>query len=129
MASTVSSSTTGQSTSLADALNAATNATAGSNSPSVTSNGTPIVSGPKPLGQADFLNLMIAQLQNQDPMKPMDNQAFVAQMAQFSQLDSTNQLVTLMKQNNSDLESTKQMGLVSLIGHQVNLSGAMVQLG
>lgn len=110
-----------QSTSLADALNSVTNAT--------TDSGTPIVSGPKALGQADFLNLMITQLKNQDPMNPMDNEAFIAQLAQFSQLEASNQLVTLMQQNNTDLQGAKQVGLVSLLGHQVKLSGAMVQLG
>jgi flagellar basal-body rod modification protein FlgD len=110
-----------QSTSLAGALNSVTNAT--------TDSGTPIVSGPKALGQADFLNLMITQLKNQDPMNPMDNEAFIAQLAQFSQLEASNQLVTLMQQNNTDLQGAKQVGLVSLLGHQVKLSGAMVQLG
>jgi flagellar basal-body rod modification protein FlgD len=38
------------------------------------------------LGQEDFLTLMTAQLQNQDPMAPMDNGDFIAQMSQFSQL-------------------------------------------
>jgi flagellar basal-body rod modification protein FlgD len=110
-----------QSTTMADALNSVTNST--------TDSGTPIVSGPKALGQADFLNLMIAQLKNQDPMNPMDNEAFIAQLAQFSQLEASNQLVTLMQQNNTDLQGAKQVGLVSLLGHQVKLSGAMVQLG
>lgn len=36
------------------------------------------------LGQQDFLNLMTTQLQNQDPLKPLDSTAFVAQLAQFS---------------------------------------------
>ena len=36
------------------------------------------------LGQTDFLKLMTAQLQNQDPFAPMDNGDFIAQMAQFS---------------------------------------------
>ena len=36
------------------------------------------------LGQEEFLKLMTAQLQNQDPFKPMDNGDFIAQMAQFS---------------------------------------------
>lgn len=125
----MSSVTSTQSSSLADALNATTNATNASGNQTTTANGTPIVSGPKTLGQADFLNLMLAQLKNQDPLKPMDNQAFIAQLAQFSQLESSNQLVQLMQQNNSDLEGAKQVGLVSLIGHQVNLNGATVQLG
>lgn len=38
----------------------------------------------KQLGQQDFLRLMTSQLKQQDPFNPMDNQAMVAQMAQFS---------------------------------------------
>lgn len=36
------------------------------------------------LGQSDFLKILMTQIQFQDPMKPMDNQEFLAQMAQFS---------------------------------------------
>ncbi len=40
--------------------------------------------GERRLGQTDFLRLMSTQLQQQDPFDPVDNQAMVAQMAQFS---------------------------------------------
>ncbi|CAN5321891.1 flagellar hook capping FlgD N-terminal domain-containing protein [soil metagenome] len=42
--------------------------------------------GNKSLGQSDYLKLMTAQLQYQDPFAPMDNTQMVAQMAQFSQI-------------------------------------------
>jgi flagellar basal-body rod modification protein FlgD len=41
-------------------------------------------SGTESLGQADFLTLLVTQLKNQDPLNPLDNEAFVAQLAQFS---------------------------------------------
>lgn len=44
------------------------------------------------LGQEDFLKILLTQLQFQDPMKPMDNQQFMAQMAQFTTLEVTQQL-------------------------------------
>ncbi len=52
----------------------------------------PGVRSPSPasnLGQADFLRLLITQLQQQDPLEPVDNQGMLAQMAQFSSLAGT----------------------------------------
>jgi flagellar basal-body rod modification protein FlgD len=40
-----------------------------------------------PLGKDAFLNLLITQLQHQDPTQPMDDSAFLAQLAQFSTLE------------------------------------------
>lgn len=40
------------------------------------------------LGQADFLRLLTTQLSQQDPLAPTDNQAMLAQMAQFSALSA-----------------------------------------
>jgi flagellar basal-body rod modification protein FlgD len=44
------------------------------------------------LGKDDFMKLMLAQLQHQDPLKPMDDQAFIAQTAQFNALDQMTKL-------------------------------------
>ena len=38
------------------------------------------------MNQEDFLKILLTQLTYQDPMKPMDNQEFMAQMAQFTSL-------------------------------------------
>ena len=48
------------------------------------------------LGKDDFLNLLVTQLQYQNPLDPMDNTAFVAQMAQFSSLEQMQNLNTTM---------------------------------
>jgi flagellar basal-body rod modification protein FlgD len=45
--------------------------------------------GMQTLGQADFLRLLTTQLTMQDPLEPQDNQAMLAQMAQFSALAAT----------------------------------------
>jgi len=43
------------------------------------------------VGQDDFLKILLTQLRFQDPLKPIDNQAFVAQLAQFSSLEFSRQ--------------------------------------
>jgi len=44
------------------------------------------------LGQDAFLNLLVTQMQHQDPTEPMDNSAFIAQLAQFSSLEQLQQM-------------------------------------
>ncbi|MFN0045085.1 MAG: flagellar hook assembly protein FlgD [Sphingorhabdus sp.] len=51
----------------------------------------------KQLGQNDFLRLMTTQLKEQDPFNPVDNQAMVAQMAQFSSVAGISEMNTSLK--------------------------------
>ena len=60
----------------------------------------------KTLGQEDFLKLLSTQLQNQDPMKPMDDTQFIAQMAQFSSLQS----MTQMQGNEQQIQAASYIG-------------------
>lgn len=49
------------------------------------------------LGQGDFLKLMTAQLQQQDPTAPVDNKEMLAQLAQFQSLGGINQINTTLQ--------------------------------
>ncbi len=46
------------------------------------------------LGQDAFLKLLITQLQHQDPLNPLDDQAFIAQLAQFSSLEKLTEMAS-----------------------------------
>ena len=55
---------------------------------------TPAVSGPKPPGKDEFLQLLVAQLRHQDPLKPMEDREFITQLAQFNALEQMQKLNT-----------------------------------
>jgi flagellar basal-body rod modification protein FlgD len=75
------------------------------------------------LTQADFLKLMTTQLQSQDPTNPVDNSQFVSQMAQFSQLTSSQDLLTsvngLSTALSASLQSSQVLSSTNLINRQV----------
>ncbi len=56
------------------------------------------------LGQADFLKLLTTQLSNQDPLAPTDNQAMLAQMAQFSALAATTESGATLEEISAKLD-------------------------
>ena len=72
----------------------------------------------KNLGQNDFLKLLAVQFQVQDPMKPMEDTAFIAQMAQFSSLEQSSALAKDMNQLRSD---QLRVTATSYLGHKVTL--------
>jgi flagellar basal-body rod modification protein FlgD len=69
------------------------------------------------LGQAAFLELMITQMNNQNPLSPQDNTEFVAQLAQFSSVEG---LERLNKSFNSFM-SNNALQASSLVGRSVNV--------
>ncbi len=61
-------------------------------------------------GKNDFLKMLVAQLKNQDPMEPLKNEQFLAQLAQFSQLEATQNL----EQNGINSANIQAAGLVGM---------------
>lgn len=71
------------------------------------------------INQQDFLKILLTQLTAQDPLKPMDNTAFVAQLAQFTQMEQTQQLSISMNQLVSVQTAIQTIGL---LGRTVGLA-------
>lgn len=81
------------------------------------------------LGKNDFLNLLVAQLKNQDPLKPMDSSSFVAELAQFSQLEQSTNQSTLLQKTLDAQNASLQYSLLPLVGRDVRVEDAVIQLG
>lgn len=67
----------------------------------------------KTLGQDEFLQLLVTQMRNQDPMKPVSDTEFIAQMAQFSNLEQTKAMssdIAQLRQSNAFTQATALMG-------------------
>lgn len=77
------------------------------------------------LGQADFLKLMTAQLQNQDPFDPVDNTQMVAQMAQFSSLAGITEMSTTLKSIADKLGATSTSDALAYVGRTVLTPGGV----
>ena len=68
------------------------------------------------LGRDAFLELLVTQLGNQDPLEPMDNREFISQMAQFSSLEQMENMNSTME---DFLETQSIADGAQLIGHNV----------
>ncbi len=90
---------------------------------------TPEKTGPRQMGQDDFLKLLITQLKNQDPLKPTDNTEFVSQLAQFSQLEQTAKQAQLLQKSLDAQTASLQFALLPMIGRTVTVGQELVQLG
>jgi|SRR5579872_3973168 len=68
--------------------------------------------GNSSLGEHDFLTLLTTQLQNQDPLQPMDETQSIAELAQFSQLQETTNLATAFQNFQSAFSVTQFAGFI-----------------
>ncbi len=71
------------------------------------------------LGRDAFLTMLVAQLQNQDPLNPMDGTDFSAQLAQFSQLEQLMNLNDSMETLTTSFLSDSDKDLIGYVGKQV----------
>jgi len=71
----------------------------------------------------NFLKLLIAQIQNQDPMAPMDASTMTAQMSQLNMVSSMSNMNTSMTAMLNQMQSVNFMNQASLIGHSPAVAG------
>ena len=107
-------------------LNSANSSVAGSGSS--TSSSTAAASSAAGL-QDSFMTLLVTQLQNQDPLNPMDSGQMTSQLAQISTVDGINKLNATLQALNTSMSSSQSMSAAtSLIGHNVLVPGSTISL-
>jgi flagellar basal-body rod modification protein FlgD len=79
--------------------------------------------------QDQFLNLMIAQLKNQDPFKPLESGEFLTQIAQFGTVTGVKELQSSFSQLASSISSNQALQASSLVGRTVNIESNAGVLG
>jgi flagellar basal-body rod modification protein FlgD len=93
------------------------------------SGGTQLTALPsKVLNKDDFLNLLITQLQNQDPLNPTDSTEFTSQLAQFSSLEQLSNVNDNLLELKNFQASINNSQAVSLIGKTITANGNFIKL-
>ena len=91
--------------------------------------GTPKVSDKSTEASDRFLKLLVTQMQNQDPLNPMDNAQVTSQMAQISTVTGIEKLNTTMGGVTNGFSQMQVLQGASLVGHQVLIEGNQLTTG
>lgn len=78
--------------------------------------------------QDRFLKLLVTQMQNQDPLNPMDNAQVTSQMAQLSTVSGIDKLNTTVQALSASMLASQSLSAVSMIGHPVLVAGTQIDL-
>lgn len=78
--------------------------------------------------QERFMSLLVAQLKNQDPLKPMDNAAVTSQMAQLNTVTGINNLNTSMEAMTASIASQQSLQATNMLGRTVLSEGSDLSL-
>ncbi|WP_170007410.1 flagellar hook assembly protein FlgD [Bacillus fonticola] len=76
--------------------------------------------GSSVLGKDDFLKILMTQLENQDPMNPMDDKEFIAQMASFSTLEQMTNMSSNFEKFLASQQDTQWLSLQQLVGQSIS---------
>lgn len=78
--------------------------------------------------QDKFMKLLVTQLQNQDPLNPMDNAAMTSQLAQLSTVTGINKVNATLESLRTDIATTQSSTAISLIGKGILVEGKGIEL-
>ena len=80
------------------------------------------------LGQEDFMQLMVTQLRNQDPFKPLEPEQFLGQLAQFSTVNGIESMRNSLSGLSASLQGSQVLQGATLVGRSVLAAGQVAQL-
>lgn len=80
------------------------------------------------IGKDDFMKLLMVQLQNQDPLKPMDHEQFSAQLAQFSSLEQLTNIGKGIDKLHGGMGEEQKLSALGMVGRRVTANGNEVNL-
>ena len=80
------------------------------------------------LGESEFLELLVAQLENQSPLEPQDNGEFIAQLAQFSSLEEIQGLNNTVEGFSTQFQSSQALQASAMVGRTVLVPGSEAPL-
>ena len=93
------------------------------NPASAYTNGIEYVEGNEGLGKDAFLKLLITQMQNQDPLNPLEGIEFTSQLAQFTSLEQLNNIYDGISLVNTALNAQNNFQAIGLVGKEVKVLG------
>ena len=99
----------------------------------VTNSTTPIVgaaadANPNELSSLDFMNLLVTELQNQNPLEPMDTTQMANQLSQMTMTEQLTEMNSTLNENLLMSQSINNTSMLALVGHEVTVSGDEVHL-
>ncbi|WP_439687077.1 flagellar hook assembly protein FlgD [Cupriavidus oxalaticus] len=78
--------------------------------------------------QSNFLTMLVTQMNNQDPLNPMDNSQLTSQLAQISTVSSMQTMNATLSQLLAQVSASRAMDSAALIGHTVMVPGTLVSV-
>ncbi len=80
------------------------------------------------VSKLDFMKLLVAQIQNQDPMAPMDNAQFTSQITEFTMLEESQKMNANLENNILVSQSINNTAMLALVGKNVTVEGNRVSM-